>query len=125
MYAISGLDLRLIKSLGLPQSTKHMFVSYMGCHAGLIGLRTAAEIARADPKNRVLVISSEVNSVNAQAPDPEHPVNNIIVDIIFGDGGAGRSILSLAFLGLFHTLMNDAFPSFPLCDKLLFYLMKL
>ena len=91
MCVLSGLDLRLIKSLGLPQFTKHMFVSYMGCHAGLIGLRTAAEIACADPKNRVLVISSEVNSVNAQAPDPAHPVNNIIVDIIFGDGGAGHS----------------------------------
>ena len=116
MHAISGLDLRLIKSLGLPQSTKHMFVSYMGCHAGLIGLRTAAEIACADSKNRVLVISSEVNSVNAQAPDPEHPVNNIIVDIIFGDGAAGRSKLSSVFLGLFDTFMNDSVSSF--CDKL-------
>ncbi len=75
-----------------------MFVSYMGCHAGLLGLRMASELAMADPRNRVLIVSSEVNSVNAQAPDPLHPVNNIIVDVIFGDGAAGA--ISSLFLSL-------------------------
>lgn len=87
-----GLDLRLIKSLGLRQQTKHVFVSYMGCHAGLVGLRSAYETALADPSHRVLVVCSEVNSANGQALDPEHPVNNIIVNIIFGDG-AGAMVV--------------------------------
>lgn len=88
-----GIDLRLIKQLGLSPYCKHYFVSYMGCHAGLIGLRNAAEIAQADPSHRVLVVCAEVNSVNAQSPDPAHPVNNIIVDVIFGDGAAGKLLV--------------------------------
>jgi hypothetical protein len=89
LLGCAGIDLRLIKMLGLSPSTKHFFVSYMGCHAGLIGLRTAAEIALSDPSHRVLVVCPEVNSVNAQSPEPKNPINNIIVDVIFGDGAAG------------------------------------
>ncbi|CAI7887326.1 unnamed protein product [Closterium sp. NIES-54] len=87
-----GLDMCLIKQMGLPQSTKHLYVSYMGCHAGVIGLRTAAEIAAGDPSHRVLVVAVEVNSVNAQSLNPDNLINNIIVDCIFADG-AGAFIL--------------------------------
>eukprot|EP00850_Spirogloea_muscicola_P022049 SM000274S09996 [mRNA] locus=s274:15068:16928:- [translate_table: standard] len=37
-----GLDLRLIKSLGLSKTVKHFFTSYMGCHAGLIAMVVGA-----------------------------------------------------------------------------------
>lgn len=74
-----------------------MFVSYMGCHMGLLGLRLAGEIAQANPNHRVLIVTSEVNSANIQSPDSEDPLNNIIADIIFGDGAAGLFYFSLSF----------------------------
>ena len=83
----------LIKQMGLPATTKHFYVSYMGCHMGLIALRTAAEIAAADPSHRVLVAAVEVNSVNAQSLNPDNYVNNIIVDVIFADGAGGEESL--------------------------------
>lgn len=95
-YSTSGMttpaiDMQLIKALGLPQSVKHFWVTLMGCHAGLIGLRTAAEIAQADPTYRVLVVCVEINSAQAQPLNPACALdlNNHVVSIIFGDGAAG------------------------------------
>lgn len=62
-----GLDMHMIKLLKLPVTTKHFTVSYMGCHTGLIGLRTAAEIAQASSFNRVLVVCVELNSCQVRA----------------------------------------------------------
>ncbi|KAG0561424.1 hypothetical protein KC19_9G063800 [Ceratodon purpureus] len=95
-YSTSGmtspaLDMQLIKVLGLAQTVKHFWVSLMGCHAGLIGIRTAAEIAQADPAYRVLVVCVEINSAQAQPLNPAKllDLNNHVVSIIFGDGAAG------------------------------------
>nr|QBQ18371.1 chalcone synthase 088 [Pohlia nutans] len=95
-YSTSGmttpaLDMQLIKALGLPQTVKHFWVSLMGCHAGVIGLRTASEIAQADATFRVLVVCVEINSAQAQPLNPAHllDLNNHVVSIIFGDGAAG------------------------------------
>ncbi|KAH7330791.1 hypothetical protein KP509_20G002100 [Ceratopteris richardii] len=89
-----GLDLRLIKRLGLSSSTKHFWVAFNGCHAGIMGLRTAAEIARgAGPATRVLVVWVEINSCQAQSSDPaSSPANNIVVASIFGDGSAAAIV---------------------------------
>lgn len=95
-YSTSGmtspaLDMQLIKALGLRQTVKHFWVSLMGCHAGLIGIRTAAEIAQADAAFRVLVVCVEINSAQAQPLNPAglQDLNNHVVSIIFGDGAAG------------------------------------
>ncbi|KAI5067998.1 hypothetical protein GOP47_0016343 [Adiantum capillus-veneris] len=94
-----GLDLRLIKKLGLRRATKHFWVAFNGCHAGVMGIRTAAEIAysgggsKASLAPRVLVIWVEINSCQAQSPDPaSSSANNIVVASIFGDGAAAAII---------------------------------
>jgi predicted naringenin-chalcone synthase len=95
-YSTSGmtspaLDMQLIKALGLAQTVKHFWCSLMGCHAGLVGIRTAAEIAQADAAYRVLVVCVEINSAHAQPLNPAKllDLNNHVVSIIFGDGAAG------------------------------------
>ncbi|MCO5567233.1 hypothetical protein L7F22_020922 [Adiantum nelumboides] len=89
-----GLDLRLIKKLGLGRGTKHFCVAFNGCHTGVMGIRTAAEIAcGGNPTTRVLVIWVEINSCQAQSLDPaSSPANNIVVASIFGDGAAAAVI---------------------------------
>ncbi|KAG0569493.1 hypothetical protein KC19_6G094500 [Ceratodon purpureus] len=88
-----AIDLRLQQSLGLASTVKHHSVSFLGCHAGVIGLRTAAEIALADARHRVLVVCVEVASVQAQNIDPGLTrLNNIVTLTIFGDG-AGAMVV--------------------------------
>ena len=57
------IDFRLHKALGLAPTCKHHSVSFLGCHAGVIGLRTATEISLADPSHRVLIVCTELSSV--------------------------------------------------------------
>lgn len=83
------IDARLMKLLDLPKTVKHQAISFLGCHSGMVGLRTAAEIALADPKHRVLVVCVEINSVQAQNIDPGFTrLNNVVTLTIFGDGAS-------------------------------------
>uniref|UniRef100_A0A7I4ASL1 Chalcone synthase n=1 Tax=Physcomitrium patens TaxID=3218 RepID=A0A7I4ASL1_PHYPA len=82
-----AIDYRLLEALNLSPNVKHYFVSFLGCHGGVIGLRTACEIAEADPKHRVLIVCTELSSVQAQNIDPAFTrLNNIVTLTIFGDG---------------------------------------
>lgn len=85
-----ALDMQLIKALGLPQTVKHFWVSMMGCHAGVIGIRTASEIAQADENNRVLVVCVEINSVHAQPLNPANllDLSKHVCTVLFSDGAA-------------------------------------
>eukprot|EP00850_Spirogloea_muscicola_P021993 SM000271S10032 [mRNA] locus=s271:99953:101814:- [translate_table: standard] len=78
-----GLDLRLIKSLGLSKTVKHFFTSYMGCHAGLIGWRPSTYIWQGQHNS---------NHAQAQPPEPGQPINNVIVATIFGDGASAMVV---------------------------------
>ncbi|KAG0585805.1 hypothetical protein KC19_2G040600 [Ceratodon purpureus] len=97
-YSATGIltptiDFRLHKALGLSLSVKHHSVSFLGCHAGVIGLRTATEICQADPSHRVLIVCTELSSVQVQNVDPAFTrLNNIVTMTIFGDG-AGAMVV--------------------------------
>lgn len=89
MILSPSLDLRLVKLLNLKATVKHYGVSLMGCHGGVNGVRSAAEIAQADPASRVLAVFVEVNSVAAQTLDPENPLLDLspfLLNMLFGDG---------------------------------------
>lgn len=60
-----------------------------------MGLRMASDIAKADSRNRVLIVAAEVNSSHVKAADPENPAINLISNVLFGDGAAGSLILFL------------------------------
>ncbi|KAG0563305.1 hypothetical protein KC19_8G020200 [Ceratodon purpureus] len=89
MILSPSLDLRLVKALNLKATVKHYSVSLMGCHSGVNGIRTAAEIAQADPTSRILVVFVEVNSAAAQTLNPENPLLDLspfLLNMLFGDG---------------------------------------
>ena len=89
MILSPSLDLRLVKLLNLKATVKHYSVSLMGCHGGVNGVRSAAEIAQADPASRVLAVFVEVNSVAVQTLDPENPLLDLspfLLNMLFGDG---------------------------------------
>jgi predicted naringenin-chalcone synthase len=84
-FAAPGVDVTLIRGLGLPATTQRTHVGYMGCHGALNGLRVARAFAEAEPAARVLLCAVELCSLHYHyAYDPQR----VVANALFGDGAA-------------------------------------
>jgi predicted naringenin-chalcone synthase len=80
-----GLDLTLIRALGLAPTVQRTHVGYMGCHGALNGLRVANAFAGADRSARVLLCAVELCSLHYHYGwNPQKMVANAL----FADGAA-------------------------------------
>ena len=80
-----GVDVELVRRLGLSPGVQRTMVGYMGCHGAINGLRVAAALARSDPDAVVLVCCVEICSVHFQY----RPVDGAVTaNALFGDGAA-------------------------------------
>lgn len=82
-FIAPGVDVAVIKQLGLAPSVSRLVVNFMGCAAAVNGLRTATDYVRAHPDHSALVICLELSSVNAVFDDD---VVAIVTHSLFGDG---------------------------------------
>jgi len=80
-----GPDVLLARELGLASHVKRTIIGFMGCYAGLTGLRTAHEIISADPNAVVLQVAVELCSLHYQK---ENTVDTIVANALFADGAA-------------------------------------
>lgn len=78
-----GPDVELLGLLGLRPSTQRTCVGFMGCHAGLNGLRTGEQIVLAEPGSVVLHICLELCSLHLQT---ETSTDAMLSNCLFGDG---------------------------------------
>jgi predicted naringenin-chalcone synthase len=80
-----GLDVALIKRLGLRPSVERTQVGFMGCHGAINGLRVARAIVGSDPSACVLLCCAELCSLHHQ-----YDLNRstIIANALFADGAA-------------------------------------
>ena len=62
-FAAPGIDLALVRGLGLRPTVERTHVGFMGCHGALNGLRVAGAFAGADPAARVLLCAVELCSI--------------------------------------------------------------
>ncbi|KYQ89507.1 hypothetical protein DLAC_10186 [Tieghemostelium lacteum] len=79
----------LIPMLGLRDDIERFPIFYQTCHSGLSGLRLADQLARINPKNRVLLVSTDMTNKNF------HNFNTLIpfgLKMAFGDGSASLVI---------------------------------
>jgi predicted naringenin-chalcone synthase len=84
-FRAPGIDIELIKRLGLPVTTLRTHVGYMGCHGALNALRVASAFTGADNEARVLICATELCSLHYHYGwDPQKMVANAI----FADGSA-------------------------------------
>lgn len=85
-FAAPGIDIELINTLGLATNTQRTNIGFMGCHGGLVGLRTAHAIAAASagPAN-VLLVCVELCSLHLQYT--ERP-DQLVANALFADGAA-------------------------------------
>ncbi|WP_205876075.1 type III polyketide synthase [Mycobacterium camsae] len=82
-FIAPGVDVALIKQLGLSPSISRVVVNFMGCAAAMNGIRTARDYVRANPSRKALVVCIELCSVNATFADD---INDVIISSLFGDG---------------------------------------
>ena len=84
-FSAPGVDIGLIKALGLKPTVQRTHVGFMGCHGALNGLRVARGLTHSDPNARVLVCAVELCSLHYHYGwNPER----IVANALFADGAA-------------------------------------
>jgi alpha-pyrone synthase len=84
MYA-PGLDIELIRDLGLSPTVKRTAINFMGCYAAFNGLKMADTICRADGDAKVLMVAVELCTLHFQK---EYTDDNLFANALFADGAA-------------------------------------
>ncbi|MBE8723008.1 type III polyketide synthase [Sphingobacterium pedocola] len=80
-----GLDIDLIRRLGLRRDIGRTSVNFMGCYAAIHGLKHAHYIAEKEPDAKVLLVCVELCTLHFQT---DQTIDNVTSTIIFGDGAA-------------------------------------
>lgn len=88
MYA-PGLDIDLVKALGLNTSIERTCINFMGCYAAFNGLRLAAAACAQRPDAHVLVICTELCTIHFQKENNE---DNMLANALFADGAAAALV---------------------------------
>jgi predicted naringenin-chalcone synthase len=84
-FVAPGVDVAIVRGLGLRPTTERVHVGFMGCHGAINGLRVAAALAAADPAAVVLLTAVELCSLHYHfGDDPAQAVANAL----FADGAA-------------------------------------
>lgn len=96
-----GVDVQLVKRLGLAAEVKRVHIGYMGCHAAINALRTAQAFLASEPDACVLVCCVEVCSLHWQQ------MTNTSIwlgNVLFADGAAALVLRSVAAPGYWQLL---------------------
>jgi predicted naringenin-chalcone synthase len=80
-----GIDVHLIKGLGLSPTIQRTHIGFMGCHGALNGLQVASAITAADSSAKVLLCALELCSLHLHYGwNPQ----SIVPHALFADGAA-------------------------------------
>ncbi|MDP2189005.1 MAG: type III polyketide synthase [Sphingobacteriaceae bacterium] len=88
-----GIEVQLVRALGLPAHTFRHTVNFMGCYAALHALRTAHYICEAESEARVLVVCTELCSLHYQEATHD---DAMLSNLLFGDGSAALMLCGAA-----------------------------
>lgn len=80
-----GPDVFLVRELGLPASVERTCLNFMGCYAGLSGLRIANDIVLGDSRAVVLHVCVELCSLHYQK---DTATETLVANALFADGAA-------------------------------------
>jgi alkylresorcinol/alkylpyrone synthase len=84
--ATPSLEAHLLNRLPLRSDIIRLPIFGLGCAGGVLGLARAADLVRADPRRRVLLLVVELCTLTFRPQDPS--VNNLVATALFGDGAA-------------------------------------
>lgn len=81
-----GIEFDLMRLLNLKSSVQRLGINFMGCFGAFKGLSVAQSFAKENPKNRILLVCTELCSLHFQVdPTPD----NMLANSLFSDGAAG------------------------------------
>ena len=109
-----GIDIELVKRLGLPPTTRRTMIGFMGCYAAFNGLRAADAFCRSHPNARVLLVCAELCTIHFRVGET---LEDAVVNSLFSDGAAAcvlaakpraDSVGELAFAGSASVLDDDS-----------------
>src|SRR5579863_9483395 len=95
--ATPSLDAMLLNRLPLRNDVKRLPVFGLGCAGGVLGLSRAADLARANPRSRVLFLVVELCALCFRHGD--FTKSNLVATALFGDGAAAGVLSCNAPLG--------------------------
>lgn len=84
LYA-PGIDIEIVRKLGLPGNIRRTAINFMGCYAAFNAMKLASDICKADSKSKVLVVCVELCTLHFQNKADE---DNLLSNALFGDGAA-------------------------------------
>lgn len=84
LYA-PGLDIDVIKTLGLRPDVQRTCINFMGCYAAFNALKLADSFCGNQPDAKVLIICTELCSLHFQNSNTQ---DNMLANALFGDGSA-------------------------------------
>lgn len=91
-FSAPGVDLHLLRTLGMRPSVSRTHIGFMGCHGALNGLRVAQAFAAADPAAVIVICAIELCTLHYQyGLDPQ----SVVANSLFADGAAaivGRAV---------------------------------
>lgn len=80
-----GLEYFLIKELSLSPKVRRLGINFMGCYGAFSGLMAAQAIAQQSPQHRILLVCTELCSLNVQM---DLSSDSILGNALFADGAA-------------------------------------
>jgi len=88
--ATPSIDARLVNVLGLRHDIRRLPLWGLGCAGGAAGLAHAAQLAKADPAARVLLIATELCGLTFMPDDLSK--SNLVATALFADGAAAAIV---------------------------------
>jgi predicted naringenin-chalcone synthase len=88
-FQAPGIDVLLMRELGMSPGVERTHVGFMGCHGALNGLRVAKAFCEADPSAVVLLVAVELCSLHYYyGAEP----SKVIANALFADGAAAMLV---------------------------------
>jgi len=84
MYA-PGLDIDIVRAMGLPSTVQRTCINFMGCYAAFNALKVADAFCQADSNSKVLIVCTELCSLHFQK---QYSDDNLLANALFADGSA-------------------------------------
>jgi predicted naringenin-chalcone synthase len=105
MYA-PGLDIDIVKSVGLSSTVQRTCITFMGCYAAFNAIKVADAFCKADKNAKVLIVCTELCSLHFQKQPTD---DNLLANALFADGAA--ALLMEAQTNYKLSLVPEAFHS--------------
>jgi len=91
-----GIDLQIIRHLGLNPIVERSIIGFMGCYAGITALKAARHIVRSVPNAKILIVNIELCTLHLQQGST---LEEMLSFMLFADGCA-TSLVSADPVGI-------------------------